>query len=89
MNCFVIGNGGWGTALGMVLAGNGHNVTIWGPFEEEIETIRSAGENTDAINLPRDANRRLGGGDLKVFAPYCDACCAAHQVEQYRYAVTI
>jgi len=45
MNCFIIGNGGWGTALGMTLAGNGHQVTIWGPFEEEIETIRSEGEN--------------------------------------------
>lgn len=50
MNCFVIGNGGWGTALGMVLAGNGHRVTIWGPFEEEIHPIRRAGENT--VYLP-------------------------------------
>lgn len=45
MNCFVIGNGGWGTALGMILAGNGNSVTIWGPFEEEINAIRGAGEN--------------------------------------------
>jgi len=50
MNCFVIGNGGWGTALGMILAGNGNPVTIWGPFEEEINAIRSAGENT--VYLP-------------------------------------
>jgi glycerol-3-phosphate dehydrogenase (NAD(P)+) len=50
MNTWIIGNGGWGTALGMVLAGNGHNVTIWGPFEEEIETIRNAGEN--CVYLP-------------------------------------
>ena len=50
MNCFVIGNGGWGTALGMTLAGNGHNVTLWGPFEEEIQAIRNAGENT--VYLP-------------------------------------
>jgi glycerol-3-phosphate dehydrogenase (NAD(P)+) len=34
----------------MVLAGNGHAVTIWGPFEEEIETIRSDGENS--VYLP-------------------------------------
>jgi glycerol-3-phosphate dehydrogenase (NAD(P)+) len=55
MKCFVIGNGGWGTALGMTLAGNGHDVTIWGPFEEEIQTIRSAGENTvylPGVNIP-------------------------------------
>lgn len=50
MNCFVIGNGGWGTALGMTLAGNGNNVTIWGPFEEEIQSVRSSGENT--VYLP-------------------------------------
>ena len=50
MRAFVIGNGGWGTALGMVLAENGHNVTIWGPFEEEIDAIRAAGENT--VYLP-------------------------------------
>ena len=50
MNCFVIGNGGWGTALGMTLAGNGHDVTLWGPFEEEIAAIRAAGENT--VYLP-------------------------------------
>ncbi len=50
MKCFIIGNGGWGTALGMVLAGNGHQVTIWGPFAEEIEAIRAAGENT--VYLP-------------------------------------
>ena len=59
MNCFVIGNGGWGTALGMVLAGNGHKVTIWGPFAEEINTIREAGENTvylPSVKLPAGIN---------------------------------
>jgi glycerol-3-phosphate dehydrogenase (NAD(P)+) len=50
MKCFVIGNGGWGTALGMTLAGNGHQVSIWGPFKEEIEAIRTAGENS--VYLP-------------------------------------
>ena len=57
MNCFVIGNGGWGTALGMVLAGNGHEVTLWGPFEEEIQAIRAAGENTvylPGVELPQN-----------------------------------
>ncbi|MGJ8649673.1 MAG: NAD(P)H-dependent glycerol-3-phosphate dehydrogenase [Opitutaceae bacterium] len=46
MKAFVIGNGGWGTALGMVLAGNGNQVTIWGPFEEELSAIRETGENS-------------------------------------------
>lgn len=46
MKAFVIGNGGWGTALGMVLAGNGNQVKIWGPFEEELSAIRETGENS-------------------------------------------
>lgn len=50
MKCFIIGNGGWGTALGMILADNSHDVTIWGPFEEEIQSIRRTGENT--VYLP-------------------------------------
>jgi len=59
MNAFVIGNGGWGTALGMVLAGNGHDVTLWGPFAEEIEAIRSAGQNTvylPDVDVPPEIN---------------------------------
>jgi glycerol-3-phosphate dehydrogenase (NAD(P)+) len=45
MKATVIGDGGWGTALAMVLAGNGHDVTVWGPFEEVLEEVRSTGEN--------------------------------------------
>ena len=50
MKCFVIGNGGWGTALGMILNGNGHDVTVWGPFDDEIEAICTEAENT--VYLP-------------------------------------
>ena len=46
MKVFVIGNGGWGTALGMVLAKNGNQVTVWGPFEDELTSIRETGENS-------------------------------------------
>ncbi len=41
----VIGDGGWGTALALILHGNGHEVTVWGPFEKDIEQIRAEGEN--------------------------------------------
>jgi glycerol-3-phosphate dehydrogenase (NAD(P)+) len=41
----IVGDGGWGTALGMVLARNGHAVRIWGPFAEYIATIQQTGEN--------------------------------------------
>ena len=46
----VIGDGGWGTALAMLLQANGHAVTVWGPFEENIELVRSTREN--AVFLP-------------------------------------
>jgi glycerol-3-phosphate dehydrogenase (NAD(P)+) len=46
MKAAVIGDGGWGTALAMVLDRNGHETTVWGPFPEYLEDIRAAGENT-------------------------------------------
>jgi glycerol-3-phosphate dehydrogenase (NAD(P)+) len=46
MKATVIGDGGWGTALAMVLDRNGHETTVWGPFPEYIEEIKAAGENT-------------------------------------------
>jgi glycerol-3-phosphate dehydrogenase (NAD(P)+) len=42
----VIGDGGWGTALAMVLQQNGHDVTVWGPFDENIRAVRDAGMNS-------------------------------------------
>lgn len=45
MKVAVIGDGGWGTALAMVLDRNGHEVTVWGPFPEYLEEIKTAGEN--------------------------------------------
>ena len=36
----VLGAGGWGTALAVMAAGEGHTVTLWSPFEEEIAAIR-------------------------------------------------
>jgi len=46
----IIGDGGWGTALAMVLARNGRPVTVWGPFEEVTADIRDRHEN--ATYLP-------------------------------------
>ncbi|MDF7799509.1 NAD(P)-dependent glycerol-3-phosphate dehydrogenase [Pontiellaceae bacterium B1224] len=46
MKVTVIGDGGWGTALAMVLDRNGHAVTVWGPFPEYLDKIKISGENT-------------------------------------------
>ena len=42
----VLGDGGWGTALALVLNGNGHRVSVWGPFEADIAAIRKNRVNT-------------------------------------------
>lgn len=45
MKAAVIGDGGWGTALAMVLDRNGHDVTVWGPFSDYLDEIKASGEN--------------------------------------------
>ena len=38
-NVGVIGAGSWGTALSVLLADNGHHVTIWSIDEKEVEML--------------------------------------------------
>ena len=69
----VIGDGGWGTALALVLHGNGHDVTVWGPFEDVIEKIAATRENESylpGIPLPSEiawtADRRQAARECEV-----------------------
>lgn len=59
-NILVLGAGGWGTALA-VTANTGKNaVTLWSPFEEEIQAIRRAGEHKKLLpGVPVPANIAL------------------------------
>ena len=55
MKITIIGDGGWGTAIGMLLDSYGHKVTIWGPFEDYLVEIRAKHENArflPGIQLP-------------------------------------
>ena len=45
MQIAIMGDGGWGTALALVLNQNGHNVRVWGAFEENIRSIQEQGTN--------------------------------------------
>ncbi len=49
MKITVIGDGGWGTAIALLLNGYGHQVTIWGPFEEYLTEVRACRENTQFL----------------------------------------
>lgn len=45
MNISVIGDGGWGTAIALLLNSYGHKVTLWGPFPDYLAEIRDRREN--------------------------------------------
>jgi glycerol-3-phosphate dehydrogenase (NAD(P)+) len=77
MNIAVIGTGGWGTALAVLLHGNGHKVALWGRLPEEVEPIIAAGENKaflPGVKIPReilltlDAPSALREAELVVLA---------------------
>lgn len=50
MRISVLGSGGWGTALAILLHGNGHQVTLWTFFPEEAERLDR--ERTNEKLLP-------------------------------------
>lgn len=61
----VLGAGSWGTALALLLARNGHAVTLWGRNAAEIKAMKEANCNTfylPSISFP--ANLKLSS-DLK------------------------
>ena len=41
----IIGAGSMGTAISLLLAGNGHSVKMWSPFVEEANMINQKGAN--------------------------------------------
>lgn len=73
----VVGNGGWGTALALLLFENGNDVTLWGHSREELDEIRATGENKpylagvkipDGIRLTSDPSEAVRNADLVVLA---------------------
>jgi glycerol-3-phosphate dehydrogenase (NAD(P)+) len=77
MNVTVIGTGGWGTALAVLLQGNGHRVTLWGRLPEEVEPILAHRENKaflpgvkipEAIAVTLDTNAALRETGMVVLA---------------------
>ena len=46
MKITVLSDGAWGTALALVLAGNNHDVTMWGPFPDYIEEMKKSRFNS-------------------------------------------
>lgn len=58
MRILILGSGTWGTALGQVLADNGHNVTLYGNDQKQIDDINKRHKNSfyfgDDVVLPKN-----------------------------------
>ena len=87
MNVTIIGDGGWGTAIGLLLNSYGHAVTLWGPFPDYLQEIRDAHENTrylkgvtlpDTLRWTADPQEAVAGAELIVLAMpskfFADVC---------------
>lgn len=40
-NIAILGSGGWGMAMAVNQLQNGHALTLWSPYAEEIESLRN------------------------------------------------
>ena len=77
MRITVIGDGGWGTANAMLLAGYGHDVTLWGAFPDYIEEQKRTRRNErflkgvilpDALKLTADRAEAVKDAEVVVLA---------------------
>jgi glycerol-3-phosphate dehydrogenase (NAD(P)+) len=74
----ILGDGAWGTAIGILLAAHpDHRVTLWSAREENARILRERRENIvylpgvpipPAIDLTTDVNQALSGADLLIVA---------------------
>ena len=73
----ILGAGSWGSALANLLAGNGHDVTVWSKVKAELDGIREEGENKKSlpgvkipkeIKLCEDLKTVVADADIVVMA---------------------
>ena len=78
MRVAVIGDGGWGTANALLLAGYGHDVTLWGAFPDYVDEMRRTRRNEKflkgvelppQLKLTADRAEAVKGAEVVVLAP--------------------
>ena len=70
----VLGAGSWGTAMSVLFASEGHNVTLWAYLDSEVEALTRDHENEklpgakipDSIFVTSDMEKALSGKDICV-----------------------
>jgi glycerol-3-phosphate dehydrogenase (NAD(P)+) len=77
MKISVLSDGGWGTALALLLTANGHQVSLWGPFPDYVAEMRRCRENSrflpgvplpPTLELEADLATATAGRELLVLA---------------------
>jgi glycerol-3-phosphate dehydrogenase (NAD(P)+) len=72
MNISVIGAGSMGTAVSILLAGNGHNVRMWSKFQEEVDMINTLREQKDKLPGAIVPENVVCTADLEEAAAFSD-----------------
>jgi glycerol-3-phosphate dehydrogenase (NAD(P)+) len=77
MRCAVVGAGAWGTALGDLLASNGHTVRLWALEADVVRAVNERHENpvflpgfqlAESLVATQDHRETLAGAELVVYA---------------------
>ncbi|MBE6370370.1 MAG: NAD(P)-dependent glycerol-3-phosphate dehydrogenase [Lentisphaerae bacterium] len=77
MKTTILSDGGWGSALSGVLAANGHQVVMWGPFPEYLDEMRTTRTNRkflkgitfhDSVTFESNMAEAVADADLIVLA---------------------
>ena len=71
----ILGAGGWGLALSLVALRTGHSVTVWSPFENEVDSICNAHESRllPGVKIPSEITvtsdlERVKGSYITIIA---------------------
>ncbi len=73
----IIGDGGWGTALAVMLSRAGYAVRLWGPFDKVLDSMRKIRENPvylpgvvlpESLTLTADQDEAVDGATVAVLA---------------------
>ncbi len=85
----VLGSGGWGTAIAISAYNCGHNVSLWSPFEQEVNELIKNKENVkllpgikipDEINITSDVNCASGSLITVIACPSVAVRSVANQL---------
>ena len=87
MKVTVIGDGGWGTALALLLSSYGHAVTVWGPFADYLDQVNEQHENIkflpgvklpESLRFTADPAEATAGAECLILASpskfYANVC---------------